>query len=199
MAAGWQARGNCRVWLDREVRTIDDPDDREQARRDLLAAHFFPRTRAHPKGRPLCANCPVAFECLLGALENRERFGLFGGASEEQRRVLLRRARMLATLEALETVAGEWIDRLDRAYVVTGRPEPAEMRHGTRDAFALGCRCPACHSAEVEANGRCVAKTGIHRKRSAVARCGHAAVNGRHLCPWHLKVSDALLELELAG
>jgi WhiB family transcriptional regulator, redox-sensing transcriptional regulator len=45
------------------------------------------------KGAPakqICAQCPVTAECLEWALENRERYGVWGGVSERERRRLLR-------------------------------------------------------------------------------------------------------------
>ena len=40
----------------------------------------------------ICQGCPVKVECLEYALENNERFGVWGGLSEHQRRPLRRRA-----------------------------------------------------------------------------------------------------------
>lgn len=56
---------------------------------------FFP-----DKGQPtaaakrVCASCPVQAECLEYALANDERYGVWGGTSERERRALkqLRRA-----------------------------------------------------------------------------------------------------------
>jgi WhiB family transcriptional regulator, redox-sensing transcriptional regulator len=39
----------------------------------------------------LCAGCPVRFECLAEALDNRIEWGVWGGMTERQRRSLLRR------------------------------------------------------------------------------------------------------------
>jgi len=39
----------------------------------------------------VCRACPVRDECLSWALETRERFGVWGGTTEKQRRSLLRR------------------------------------------------------------------------------------------------------------
>ena len=38
----------------------------------------------------VCAGCPVAGECLSWALESGERFGVWGGLSEQDRRAMLR-------------------------------------------------------------------------------------------------------------
>ena len=40
----------------------------------------------------ICAMCPVAEECLEYALAHKERWGIWGGYSERERRKLERRA-----------------------------------------------------------------------------------------------------------
>jgi WhiB family redox-sensing transcriptional regulator len=40
----------------------------------------------------LCATCPVRDECLDYALEARERYGVWGGTTEKERRRLVRRS-----------------------------------------------------------------------------------------------------------
>lgn len=40
----------------------------------------------------MCATCEVREECLEYALANDERFGIWGGLSERERRKLKRRA-----------------------------------------------------------------------------------------------------------
>lgn len=39
----------------------------------------------------VCRSCPVRFECLSDALDNRIEFGVWGGMTERERRALLRR------------------------------------------------------------------------------------------------------------
>src|SRR5690242_19031242 len=39
----------------------------------------------------ICRSCPVRFECLADALDNRIEFGVWGGMTERERRALLRR------------------------------------------------------------------------------------------------------------
>ena len=38
----------------------------------------------------VCRSCPVRFECLADALDNRIEFGVWGGMTERQRRALLK-------------------------------------------------------------------------------------------------------------
>lgn len=68
----------------------------DAACRDVPTSVFFPpedapgdpRSELHDShiARLICAVCPVREQCLDYALENKERYGLFGGASETQRR-----------------------------------------------------------------------------------------------------------------
>ena len=54
---------------------------------------FFPGTKEEEaQAKRICAGCSVADLCLKYALEAREPFGIWGGASEKDRR-RMRRAR----------------------------------------------------------------------------------------------------------
>lgn len=71
----WQARANC---------LGVDPD------------LFFPERGASTReAKGVCAGCEVRVECLEYALRNSEKFGIWGGMSERERR-RIRRARALA-------------------------------------------------------------------------------------------------------
>lgn len=58
------------------------------------------------EARAVCETCPVMHQCRWWALEHRERFGMWGGLSERQRRRIRRspgqmdRERTLAVYEA---------------------------------------------------------------------------------------------------
>ena len=43
------------------------------------------------EARAFCRTCPVRTECLAHALDNRIRFGVWGGMTERERRALLKR------------------------------------------------------------------------------------------------------------
>ena len=48
---------------------------------------FFPEKGGSTReAKRICAACPVREECLEYALENDERFGIWGGLSERERR-----------------------------------------------------------------------------------------------------------------
>lgn len=52
---------------------------------------FFPEKGGSTKGaKRVCASCDVREQCLAFALKNEERFGIWGGLSERERRKLAR-------------------------------------------------------------------------------------------------------------
>ena len=73
------------------TRTLGDPDEREwmvDARcLDADPEAFFPEKGGSTReAKRICADCPVAEPCLEYALANDERFGIWGGLSERERR-----------------------------------------------------------------------------------------------------------------
>jgi WhiB family transcriptional regulator, redox-sensing transcriptional regulator len=64
---------------------------------------FFPERGASTKeAKEVCRGCVVREECLEYALENSEKFGIWGGMSERERR-RIRRARAVARRNAIAT------------------------------------------------------------------------------------------------
>lgn len=52
---------------------------------------FFPQTRDEEvQALTICEICPVSEDCLDHALETNERFGVWGGTTEKERRRLSR-------------------------------------------------------------------------------------------------------------
>lgn len=52
---------------------------------------WFPeRGGSTTEAKKVCQGCPVKDECLEWAISNDERFGVWGGVSERERRVLKR-------------------------------------------------------------------------------------------------------------
>lgn len=73
MDTTWMVKGNCR----------DEPPSR-----------FFPSDGVGVDiARRICAGCPVQLPCLEYALEQRVDHGVWGGASERERRRILKRRR----------------------------------------------------------------------------------------------------------
>ena len=69
-----------------------------QAKAACLGSHpslFFPeKGESTLEAKAICSGCEVKKECLQFALETREKFGIWGGKSEQERRKL-RRVRRL--------------------------------------------------------------------------------------------------------
>ena len=64
---------------------------------------FFPSpgdTEALKAAKALCSDCPVVQDCLEYALNNNERYGIWGGKSTRERLLILRAKRMLEAGEA---------------------------------------------------------------------------------------------------
>ncbi|MEV7631292.1 WhiB family transcriptional regulator [Microbacterium sp. NPDC089318] len=81
------------------VRRADADDDGALAWQvDALCAQTDPEAFFPEKGgstrdaKRICTSCDVRGECLEYALNNDERFGIWGGLSERERRKLKRRA-----------------------------------------------------------------------------------------------------------
>jgi WhiB family redox-sensing transcriptional regulator len=68
-----------RTWRDQALCAETDPDA------------FFPETGGSTReAKQLCTACTVRPDCLDSALDNDERFGIWGGLSERERRRLRR-------------------------------------------------------------------------------------------------------------
>lgn len=61
--------------------------------RDLSSSVFFPeRGQSSRKAKQVCRSCPVRTECLAFALESRQKYGVWGGLTGEERKAYMRRA-----------------------------------------------------------------------------------------------------------
>jgi WhiB family redox-sensing transcriptional regulator len=67
--AAWVAKARC---------LSVDPDE------------LFVGGAAQKKAASICRHCPVITECLADALDNRMEFGVWGGKTVRQRRLLLK-------------------------------------------------------------------------------------------------------------
>lgn len=76
MSQDWRQHGKCRG-VDPEVFYPVNEDDAAQA-------------------KAICDSCPVRQPCLEWALTDRERYGVWGGLTERERRRLLRHRRQTA-------------------------------------------------------------------------------------------------------
>lgn len=67
-------------WVTDAVCAQTDPD-----------AWFPDKGGSTASAKRICAGCPVRERCLAYAMERRERFGIWGGLSERERRALRHR------------------------------------------------------------------------------------------------------------
>ena len=80
------------------VRKAADDDNPLAWQTDSLCAQTDPEAFFPEKGgstrdaKRICTSCEVRTQCLEYALENDERFGIWGGLSERERRKLKKRA-----------------------------------------------------------------------------------------------------------
>ncbi|MFZ9284185.1 MAG: WhiB family transcriptional regulator [Candidatus Nanopelagicales bacterium] len=58
---------------------------------DIDAELMFSTAADQHAIKRVCRHCPVITECLIESLENRIQFGVWGGLTERERRVLLRK------------------------------------------------------------------------------------------------------------
>jgi WhiB family redox-sensing transcriptional regulator len=62
--------------------------------RQIGGDEWFPNKGESPReAKKICATCPVSAECLQYALDNDERFGIWGGVTERDRRKLKKAGR----------------------------------------------------------------------------------------------------------
>ena len=82
----------------RRVVNADDDDAALAWQSDSLCAQTDPEAFFPEKGgstrdaKKICGSCEVRVQCLEYALANDERFGIWGGLSERERRKLRKRA-----------------------------------------------------------------------------------------------------------
>lgn len=64
---------------------------------DLDPELFYPaKGECAREAKAVCAQCPVRLQCLEYAIANDEKFGIFGGLSERERRVIRKERRSAA-------------------------------------------------------------------------------------------------------
>ena len=81
----WMKEGACRDYFDPDMWFDGN---------EYLPAHHYSPTTLHAIA--ICNTCPVQAECAQYALDNEEIYGVFGGLTGNQRRVILNRKLRLA-------------------------------------------------------------------------------------------------------
>ncbi len=92
------------------------PDDDQESRVE--------RKAREAKAKSICGTCPVRAECLDEAMRSGERFGIWGGMTERERRSAAARARMAAP--AAEAVPRPTRPLVIPASLVPGRPAESD-------------------------------------------------------------------------
>jgi len=105
---------------------------------------FFPaRGEDVATVKELCATCTVRNDCLRYALDNHEEYGVWGGCSERERRLIWSQMAAGANQDAaIATVKRR-----------TRKPRPDRLEHGTEIAYQACRRRPS---------GACLACTDAH-------------------------------------
>jgi WhiB family transcriptional regulator, redox-sensing transcriptional regulator len=76
--------------------------------RDLPPETFFPSDGVGVEiARRICADCPVKPACLEYALHNRIEHGVWGGASERERRRIARQRRSVQSVPSAPSTASQ--------------------------------------------------------------------------------------------
>ena len=77
--------------------TCNEPWREHAACRDHDPRLWFPtdtgRSETAARAKAICRDCPVSLPCLNWALDNGERFGIWGGLGEQERKRLRRAER----------------------------------------------------------------------------------------------------------
>lgn len=102
----WAARAACRT---------ADPDE------------LFVEGAAQSAAKAVCNGCPVRTECLAFALDRRIEYGIWGGATERERRALLRRRPTVTSWRLLLETARAEHGRQDTEH---RRPGESSLRTG---------------------------------------------------------------------
>jgi WhiB family transcriptional regulator, redox-sensing transcriptional regulator len=92
MAIALQAPALEQVATDEEVVTELQWQERALCAQTDPEAFFPEKGGSTREAKRVCLSCEVRVECLEYALENDERFGIWGGLSERERRRVKKRA-----------------------------------------------------------------------------------------------------------
>lgn len=134
--ADWMERGACHAL----VETVGQPE------RDRI---FFPtQGESTKRAKAICADCSVVDECLEYALTTPERYGIWGGTSERERRIM----------------------RRERGVTVGGPRRP--IPHGTTNGYGRCVKrpegaCDACRDANNRFKNPDGRRPGEHKTEQA--------------------------------
>ena len=87
---------------------------------------LFPEASDQKRARLSVLGCPVRFECLAEALDNRIEWGVWGGMTERERRLLLRQRTDVASWSSMR-----WSGRQRRSVLVSAPTRRSDSRSVT--------------------------------------------------------------------
>jgi WhiB family redox-sensing transcriptional regulator len=140
---------------------------------------FYPEKGGSTReAKRVCSGCEVRDKCLQYALDNDERFGIWGGLADRERRRLKKGD--LTVLKAAPApahceVCDKPMYRLNSKSAARFcsnecRAQSRDRKHGTLARYKAGCTCPMCRAA----NAKWAADNRQANKRPPVTRdCRH--------------------------
>ena len=103
---------------------------------------LFPEAAEQKRARLMCSGCPVRSECLAEALDNRIEWGVWGGMTERERRLLLRQrsdvtswSSVLVGKSGSQTDVREGARGVDQSFSASSVPT---RRSASRSVTSLG-------------------------------------------------------------
>lgn len=84
---------------------IIDEDGVEWLDDGTIYEAFGPTDEYYDRARDICEQCPIREECLARAMEDKERYGMWGGLTPLERRRIERRERRQKRAERLANEA----------------------------------------------------------------------------------------------
>lgn len=102
---------------------------------------FFPEKGGSTRdAKSVCLGCEVRAQCLQTALRDDERFGIWGGYSERERRRINRDR------------SQDFQPTMRRGGRPKGGRNPGPIEHGTPHGYWRGCNCVDCTTAIADYN-----------------------------------------------
>ncbi len=89
--------------------------------RDADPDYLFVQGAAQNRAKVICVGCPVRTECLADALDNQIEFGVWGGMTERERRMVLRKHPHVQSWSTLLMDAQKKYERLDPVAFINGK------------------------------------------------------------------------------
>ena len=174
----WTGRAACRG---------TDPDE------------LFVQGAAQNRAKLICRGCPVRTECLADALDNGIEFGVWGGMTERERRMLLRRRPdIIAWRDLLERARDEYERQSLDELIVEGFADIGPQEAPPTRVVPAGIRlAPDAHGGQPDLRRQHPREAGPSEADSAYTRLAPIETEVRQCCDRAYK--PLLVFLVLAG